>query len=319
MKYYFCTLFDKNYLSKGLALYSSLKGHIKSFSLWILCMDDITLNILKKMNLTNVSLIDLATFEDTKLKNVKIGRTEEEYCWTCTPSLPLYILNKYPAIDHIGYLDSDLYFYSDPKPIFEEWGSKSVLIIPHRFPSYLKFKEKKSGKFNVSMVLFKNDNNSKKCLTWWRDKCIEWCFREYDNGKLGDQLYLNSWPDIFKSVHILQNKAAGVAPWNVLNYNLTFKNNHIYIRNDSLIFYHFHGLKKLSDGSFKLANGYELSSNAQKLIYEPYIRELNLSEEKIKKIHPAFDFGVEKPISFGNNFKEWLFIMKLKFFRITGV
>lgn len=282
-------------------------------------MDDITLNILKKMNLTNATLIDLASFENAKLKNVKIGRTDEEYCWTCTSSLPLYILKKHPDIDHIGYLDADLYFYSDPKTIFEKWGKESILIIPHNFPHYLKYKEVKSGKFNVSMVLFKNDKSAINCLIWWRDKCIEWCFREYDNGRLGDQLYLNEWPEIFKSVHVLQNQTAGVAPWNVLNYNMTFKKNRIYIDNDALIFYHFHGFSKFTNGLYKYVNGYELSRKVQKLIYEPYVKILNISEDKIKKIYPYFDFGAQKPISFINNFREWLFIMKLKFFRMTGV
>ncbi len=281
-------------------------------------MDTLTLDILRKMNLSNTTLIDIGTFEDSKLKHVKKERTNEEYCWTCTPSLPLYILKKYPDIDHIGYLDADLFFFDDIKPIFQEWGRNSILIIPHRFPQYLKFKEKKSGKYNVSMVFFKRDKNAIDCLTWWRDKCIEWCFREYDNGRLGDQLYLNSWPELFKGVHVLQNDTAGVAPWNVLSYDLSFKNNNICINNNALIFYHFHGFSKFIDGTYKFTSGYELSSKVRKLIYEPYIHALNLTFQKIQKIHPHFNFGDQKPDSLKSNIRDWLFIMKLKFLRVTG-
>lgn len=318
MKYYFCSLFDKNYLAKGLNLYSSLIKSVNSFHLWILCMDSITLEILQKMNLSNVTLIALISFEDSKLRMIKKGRTKEEYCWTCTPSLPLYILKKYTNIDHIGYLDADLFFYSDITPIFQEWGNKSILIIPHRFPKYLQFKEKMSGKFNVSMVLFKRDKNAIDCLTWWRDKCIEWCFHKYDGGRLGDQLYLNSWPKLFKGVHVLQNHTAGVAPWNVLNYNLSIKNNNIYINNKALIFYHFHGFSKFIDGTYKYVHGYELTSKVRKLIYEPYIHTLNLTYQRIQKIHPHFNFGGQKPDSLKSNFRDWLFIMKLKLLRVIG-
>ncbi len=279
-------------------------------------MDLVTFKILKKMNLADVMLIDLHSFEDDKLKKVKEGRTPEEYCWTCTPSLPLFILKNYPEIDHIGYLDADLSFYSDPKPLFDELGSKSILITPHRFPKYLQFKEEKSGKFNVSMVLFKRDQKATDCLTWWRDKCIEWCYREYDNGRLGDQLYLNSWPQHFVGVHVLSHPGAGLAPWNVLNYHILSRDNKLFIDDRPLIFYHFHGLVKLTDGSYKYAKGYELSSQVKKFIYEPYIISLNLAEEKIKKIDPHFKFERHIPASWTNNFQEQLFVMKLRFLRL---
>lgn len=315
MTYNFCTLFNKNYLYKGLAMYMSLKEYVHNFNLWILCMDDETHNIIEKLHLTNINLVKIDAFEDKKLRNIKNTRTPEEYCWTCTPSLPLHILRHNPGLDHIGYLDADLFFYSDPKPIYEEWDGDSILIIPHNFPPFLKHKETISGKFNVSMVLFKNDSNSLNCLKWWRNKCIEWCFRKYDNGKLGDQLYLNDWPKNFDGVHILRYKGAGVGPWNVMNYRIEKRDKNIFIDDDKLIFYHFHGLRMLKNGKYEKAKGYEISEKCLSLIYDRYISSLEKGKDRVNEIFPDFNCGLSEKIPFIENLIDRLYVTKLKIAR----
>ena len=37
------------------------------------------------------------------------------------------------AYDELAYLDSDLFFFDDPKIVFEEIGGRSIAIVPHRF------------------------------------------------------------------------------------------------------------------------------------------------------------------------------------------
>jgi hypothetical protein len=249
MKYNFCTLFDKNYLLKGLALYYSLLEHAQDFKLWILCMDEESFQILEKMNLINVELIELKQFEDGELLKVKKERKRSEYYWTCTSSLCLFILKNNPAISNLAYLDADLYFYSSPEPIYQEFAGNSVLIIPHNFLEDEKWREEKSGKYNVSMVLFSNNPEALECLQWWRERCLEWCFDYYEDGKLGDQLYLNQWPSKFKHVHVLEHRGANVASWNVEKYKFEEAGEQI-LQEDlrmgertQLIFYHFHNIK----------------------------------------------------------------------------
>jgi len=100
-------------------MYKSLLLHVsQDFKLWILCFDELTNKLLSKMNLKNVELISLEEFEDEDLRGVKKDRSAVEYFWTCSPSFPLYILDRYPELDMITYIDADLYFYSDPFPIF---------------------------------------------------------------------------------------------------------------------------------------------------------------------------------------------------------
>ena len=41
-----CTLFDYNYMDRGIALYQSLKKYAADFRLYILCMDQMTYDTL---------------------------------------------------------------------------------------------------------------------------------------------------------------------------------------------------------------------------------------------------------------------------------
>lgn len=294
MRYNFCTLFDKNYLYRGLALYASLVEHCADFKLWILCMDDTVYSILKKMDLKNIELIALKDFEDPELLSIKDSRTPVEYCWTCTSSLLLYLLKKYPNLGNIAYLDADLFFYDTPEPIYNEFGDNSVLIIKHNYSKEYVHLEKRSGIYNVEMLVFRDDENAMNCLNWWRKKCLECCSERHIDGKFGDQLYLNDWSQRFEKIKVLQHKGGGLAPWNYRNYKIIQKNSKVYVDNDPLIFYHFHSLFIFKPDLIELARGYNLSENVKRLIYYSYLGSLRSVMNKSKVFLPDSRIGFKK-------------------------
>ena len=67
----FVTLFDSLYLPQGLCLYYSLSRNSKNFILWIICMDEITFEFLKKVSLPNIKPIKIKDLESDKLLNIK--------------------------------------------------------------------------------------------------------------------------------------------------------------------------------------------------------------------------------------------------------
>ncbi|HTL61926.1 MAG TPA: hypothetical protein VL261_09790 [Nitrospira sp.] len=292
MPIHFCTLFDRNYLYKGLALYHSLLAHCQDFRIWILCMDEITWDLLDKLKLEKAHLIRICEFEDRELQQVKPTRTVAEYCWTCTPSLPLYVLRRNPSLDSIAYLDADLFFYSHPRPIYDEVDDGSIMIIEHRFPPHLKHFEI-NGIYNVEMLMFRNDAPARECLQWWRERCIEWCYYRLEDGKLGDQKYLDDWPTRFPGVHVLQHKGAGVALWNVMRYAVTKQENAVYIDEAPLIFYHFHQFTLLPDGKYDFGNRgeYVLSPEAIEFIYRPYVAAIEREIDRVRGIDRSFNYG----------------------------
>ena len=279
--YSYCTLFDSNYLTRGLAMYESLKKYSDNFHLYMFAFDDKSYNLLKKLNLEFATIISLKELEDKELLKIKDSRSAGEYCWTCTPSTIKYCIENY-NLDACTYLDADLYFFSNPAALIEEMGEKSVLITEHRYTAQYEQSDT-SGVYCVQFMTFKNDENGIKALNWWKESCNEWCYARFEDGKFGDQKYLDDWTTRFDGIHVLQNLGGGVAPWNVQQYNLLSDNFH-------LIFYHFHDYKILENDKVDLGE-YILQTNDINILYKPYLKHLEKITEELKQIDLVNDYN----------------------------
>ena len=281
-----CTLFDSRYLLRALAMYGSLFRAEKHFHLYILAMDDLAFSILTKLHLTNVTLIKLSSFEDDDLLQIKPSRTLGEYCWTCTPSLIHFCLKKL-NLDQVTYVDADLYFVNSPAVLLDELQEKSILITEHRYTK--KYDQSLySGRFCVQFMTFKNTPSGFDCLQWWRDRCLEWCFNRHEDGKFGDQKYLDFWPEKFPQSHILNHLGGGLAPWNIQQYSIS---NLSPLELEEIssgvkfrpIFYHFHQFKIL-DHNFVDLGSYQIAQSIVEGFYSPYLQEIFIWQNKIRTI-----------------------------------
>jgi hypothetical protein len=262
--------------------------HDPMFQLWILCMDDGCYDILEEMELPNVHLVSLAELENKfpGLLEAKKNRTVIEYYFTCTPALPLYVLDTGPSIEDITYLDADLFFFADPAPIYEEIADHSIAIIEHRFPRDLSHLAE-YGIFNVGFIYFRKDETGLACLRRWLEQCLEWCYDRVDGDRFADQKYLDAWPDRFENLRIVQHKGANLAPWNLANYAVTFRRGQSYVDGQPLIFFHFHGLRRVSSWLFETnLEIYNVRTPTPVLnrIYKPYIRAIS----RISERYPGF-------------------------------
>lgn len=308
MIYNLCTLGAKNYAFKILALYSSVRKNYSRFNLWVLCMDEETYTLLKKMKLENVKLITLSQFEDKKLLSVKDSRSLGEYCWTCTPSLMLYLFRRFKSIKELTYLDADLYFFYPPNIIYEKFSSNSIYLTPHRHSKRYKHLEKVHGKYNVGLLIFRRDKNGLTCLRYWRQKCLEWCYARREPHKYGDQFYLEEFPKLFNNVYVSKNVGVDVAPWNISNYKVSLiKNKQIYVNGSRLIFYHFANIQIHGSDKFKALpknSLFKVSSQVVQVIYKPYFVELSKVINLVHRYSPNFSDGIyEDPDSAAHKLK----------------
>lgn len=280
---HFCTLFDSNYLDRGLVMHQSLMETGADFHLYIFPFDDRAHNTLRKLNLPRVTLISLSEFENENLLGVKPGRTRAEYCWTCTSHTIDYVLDHF-NVPQCTYLDADLYFYHDPAVLLNEMADASVLITEHRYtPEY--DQSATSGIYCVQFLSIRNSPDGRTALSWWRDRCLEWCYNRMEDGKFGDQKYLDDWTTRFRGVHVLQHLGGGVAPWNVQQYDLFRDSGGRWMINDQrgghpvpLVFYHFHYVKYLDENLVDLSP-YRLHAKNVYSLYAAYLRRLQAAQE----------------------------------------
>jgi len=268
----FCTLFDSYYLLKGLGLYLSLEKVMDDFHLYVMAFDKNSYEKLRSCGFKHMTVELLDDFETPELLEAKKDRTKAEYCWTCGPSVIYHFLTKY-GLDEITYLDSDLFFMADPHLIKEEAKNSSVVITEQGISEE---SAARYGRYCVQYMTFKNDEDGIGALTWWRDRCIEWCYQIMEPTRYADQKYIDEFPRRWKNVCVLENKGAGIAPWNIDRY--LYKGNTLVCEGKDypFVFFHFHGVKMdIKDNVlFVRSLNYKLGKDVIRLFYKPYAQIL---------------------------------------------
>ena len=283
---HFCTYFDHRYLVRGLAMILSLAAHCPAARVWVLCMDDATYATLTRLELPVVRVIRLQAVEQAnpELRAVKPQRTPLEYYFTCTPTLPRYVFDHHPEVERITYLDADLFFFADPTPLFCEIGAGSIGLVRQNVAANALEEIEKHGIYNVSWVTFRRDATGLVCLRWWQDRCIEWCFLRAEDGKYGEQKYLDDWPSRFANVVVLGHKGANLARWSVAHYDLTERaGRQVYVDELPLIFFHFSGFTQVKRWLYNPRFGEEVKATTilRRGVYGRYLQAISRTHQQI--------------------------------------
>ena len=307
----FCTLFDSNYLDKGLVLHRSLMRAARDFKLFVLPMDDSCAEVLQDLGLSNTIVLDYEDFENTEgLVQAKSNRSRAEFCWTCTPCLIDYVLENFEC-EICTYVDADLCFYANPSVAFKEMlnAGATVQIVEHGFSESKSNgrMQAASGRFCVEFNTFVNEPKANAVLKHWKEQCIECCSSTRENGILGDQGYLDAWPELYDNVHVCTDYSIGVAPWNADRFRITREDGDVWVEEVSkgtkrpLVFFHYHNLSYQSRDcvDIDVFKRFAVCDNSLvESIYKPYLAELDEAKDYLENkyglnvlltVHPAFE------------------------------
>lgn len=219
-----CTVSDKDYLFKGLAMRQSLIELGVEFDLYWLCVDYVTYNHLVDRNLKGTIPILLSELElsDPKLDDARLnpasnyGTQYSQYVWTLTPYFVNYVLHRFIRPDQfLFYVDADIFFLQHPSVILEVVGDKSFGVHTHRFG--VNRRKIDTGWFNVGVTVFRKNSVGMVISDLWKSWLLDWNnpYRE-EYGTCGDQKYIELLVDLFGSQTCIFDKderISHLAPW----------------------------------------------------------------------------------------------------------
>jgi hypothetical protein len=291
----FCTYFDHNYLSRAILTIRSLRRFEPNTPIYVLALSELCEAILRELALPNVEIIPLAVLEKAypELASVKPTRTMIEYYFTLSPFLP-HFLFSYTTSDRITYIDSDLYFFTSPRPVLNDLGEASVAITPHRF-SFDFRNHQIFGRFNVAWLTYRRCAEGLECLNTYKADCTAWCYDRVENDRFGDQKYLDAWPGRYPSLKIIEHKGFNLANWNMHNYMIRFKNGVVMVDNDPLVFFHFSATQMRPDGAAELLvehRGGRSKSVLFDYVVNPYKSALEEEGRSLEQRFPAMRMAV---------------------------
>jgi hypothetical protein len=196
----------------------------------------------------------------------------------------------------VTYVDADLYFYSDPSAVLDEMGNGSIFIHEHDFAPEHAHMVSISGRFNVGLSAFRNNDEGRACLATWRRQCIGECVMDPAAGKCGDQNYLDNWPDLYPGLVISTNPGIGIGPWNVSGRRVERAPGGVLANGEPVIFYHFHSLRILRPrfGVLPIAmtfGNYLVDDHVAREIYRPYGKALSSALKAICKCSESKRLG----------------------------
>jgi len=236
--------------------------------------------------------------ETAALREAKTDRSAGEYCWTLTPFVPQVVMEMCPDARRVTYLDADLFFFDSPHTLLEEFeaSGKDVLITDHAYAPEYEFGHR-FGRFCVQFMTFRNTKAGRLVLHWWQDRCVEWCYAREEDGKFGDQKYLDDWPERFRdAVHVLKQTEKTLAPWNIAHVGRE-------LGRAKPVFFHFQSLRLYKPHRLRLFSEFRIGARNMWIyqVYVPIFRRA-LASMRAAGIEPR-----PTPVTFGRFY--WLLMM----------
>lgn len=280
----FCTKFDHRYLDRGLVLYQSLQRWAPGSGFHVLALSEECAVFLEKLDLPDLQVIrtdDLCRIEP-RLVAAKADRNAASFVFTQTPFLVLAALRDIPEGGHIVYIDADTCFFSSPADVVMTGGEYDVTLTRHNFAPHWQPADL-FGEFNTGWAGFRRTPGAQACAEWWAERCLEWCHDRPENGKFGDQKYLEGFPDLGARVRILDDIGVNCAPWNASGRHFTRRNRWTWVDGKQLVHFHFSLLEKVNPFCVAPRLAQQSVRDAPGLrrhVYRPYCGYLRTAAER---------------------------------------
>lgn len=244
-KFLVCTIITKNYLAYARTLALSLAEHNPESRLYVLLADK--LDGYFEPNNEPFTLIQLEDLGNQKvIESMCFYYTPFELCCALRGMLHEYILDKTYAEKWL-FLDSDVLVCGSLEEILSQLDTTSILLCPHcttpvdtKFVKCQELNILRAGLYNAGFLGLRRTSETKKFISWFRDRLQIYGFKKPIQTQYVDQLWLNFVPLFFKDVSLLLHPGANLAYWNLYERTLgEDEHGNITVNGQPLLFFHF--------------------------------------------------------------------------------
>lgn len=243
----FFTICSNNYLAQAKVLGASLHQHQPGIPFYIFLCDKKSGEInYDELNAEVIAAEEIEPAMDELA--LKYNVIELNTC--IKPHVVQYLFETVKA-DKVIYLDPDIKVFSSLSFLFEALETDAILLTPHIYTpipidgklpgehTFLNY-----GLYNLGFVALKNNSESLAFAQWWKEHTYKQGYIRPEDGIFVDQLPVNFAPFFFKNVKVMQDWGLNMAPWNLHERHLTYRDGEYWV-NDSipLKFYHFSSFK----------------------------------------------------------------------------
>jgi len=238
-------LFDAQYSAEGLVCIDSIVSKQPDTRIFVLCLQVGTVEqaLSHLQNGVALAVADLeATFPN--IAHTKSERPWAPYTQSLKPYLMQYIFDTQEDVEKLCYVDSDMYFWGHPSEIETEFANYSFMVTTRS--------DRSNVAFNGGCFVCRNDASCRELLTWWQQKCYEWCLWEDgpQPGMFCEEGYLNivrDEPLRFSNTYINQHPGINAAPWNIRGFELEQDGDGFKVNGRPLVCYQYRAYTKSQD------------------------------------------------------------------------
>jgi hypothetical protein len=169
-----------------------------------------------------------------------------ELCTAVKGAMLCHMLEQ--GIDKVIYLDPDIALFGALDEVLALLDRHSAVLTPHQIDPDTdrgaivdnEIGSLKYGIYNLGFVAVSNTGPGIAFARWWRDRLLEFCFDDVENGLFTDQKWCNHAPVFFPEITVLRHRGYNVASWNLSQRPIRIAaDGKITAGGDPLKFFHF--------------------------------------------------------------------------------
>jgi glycosyltransferase involved in cell wall biosynthesis len=240
-----CTIIAKNYLAQARCLAESFFAHHHDGRMFVLLVDQPDGCFdpgVEPFTVVMARELPIPTF-----MQMAFGYTVLELSTAVKPFFMEYLFDRYD-LEHLIYLDPDIYCYRPLTPLLDSLRLHMVALTPHllgplddqRRPNELDIL--RVGAYNLGCIGVARSPDLQGFLRWWQRHLERDCVSDLSRGLFVDQRWIDLVPSLFDGVAVVRDPGCNVAYWNLAQRHVTAGADGWTANGRPLTFYHFSGL-----------------------------------------------------------------------------